>query len=448
MLKLAIIIGSTRPGRVGEAVARWVHEIAQEARATPSSSWWTSRTSTCRCSTSRCRRRRASTPRSTPRAWAAKIDSFDGYVFVTPEYNHGISGALKNAIDFLFAEWNNKAAGFVGYGSAGGARAVEHLRLVMAEVQVATVRNQVMLSLSTDFENYTTFKPRAPATRSRSARCSTRSSPGAALRRCERSAPDDELLQSWRMRAVETFSCRRTPETDSSTHDSLPARSARGRRVRGERRLAAGRRRFDLLGVAVIATVTAIGGGTTRDVLLNRHPVFWIKDPTYLLVILAAAALTLLYVRFRKPPRTSLLIADALGLALFTISGAQVAEERNLPGLIVVVMGTITGSAGGLLRDVLSAEVPLLLRQADLYATAAIAGATAYLVLQAVGMGRTPAALVGMAAVAGLRWPPSVGAPAAGLSCAGRGSENRARSAFVMMAGDQCGRLEMEHQGL
>ena len=94
-------------------------------------------------------------------AWAAKIDSFDGYVFVTPEYNHGICGSLKNAIDFLFREWNNKAAGFVGYGSVGGARAVEHLRLVMAEVQVATVRNQVALSLFTDFENYTTFKPAA-----------------------------------------------------------------------------------------------------------------------------------------------------------------------------------------------------------------------------------------------------------------------------------------------
>ena len=80
---------------------------------------------------------------------------------MTPEYNHGISGALKNAIDFLYAEWNNKAAGFVGYGSAGGVRAVEHLRLVMAEVQVATVRNQVALSLFTDFENFATFKPAA-----------------------------------------------------------------------------------------------------------------------------------------------------------------------------------------------------------------------------------------------------------------------------------------------
>jgi uncharacterized membrane protein YeiH len=165
----------------------------------------------------------------------------------------------------------------------------------------------------------------------------------------------------------------------------------------------AGRKRFDLLGIAVIATVTAIGGGTIRDILLDRYPVFWIKDPTYLLVILAATAMTLLYAHFREPPRTSLLIADAIGLALFTISGAQVAEERNLPGIIVVVMGTITGSAGGLLRDVLSAEVPLLLRQTDLYATAAIAGATAYLMLQAVGLGRTTAAEAGMAVVVGLR---------------------------------------------
>jgi NAD(P)H-dependent FMN reductase len=93
------------------------------------------------------------------KAWAARIDSFDAYVFVTPEYNHGPSGALKNALDYLYREWNNKAAGFVGYGSAGGARAVEQLRLVMAELQVATVRNQVMLSLFTDFEDFSVFKP-------------------------------------------------------------------------------------------------------------------------------------------------------------------------------------------------------------------------------------------------------------------------------------------------
>src|SRR5690554_1035021 len=97
--------------------------------------------------------------------------------------------------------------------------------------------------------------------------------------------------------------------------------------------IAAARKRFDVLGVAVIAIVTAIGGGTIRDVLVDRHPVFWIKDPTYLLVALSAAALTLLFARFREPSRLWLLIADALGLALFTISGAQVAEAQNLSGV-------------------------------------------------------------------------------------------------------------------
>lgn len=167
--------------------------------------------------------------------------------------------------------------------------------------------------------------------------------------------------------------------------------------------LAAGKKQMDLLGVAVIATVAAIGGGTLRDVLLDRNPVFWIEDPTYLLVILAAAALTLLYARFRRPPRISLLIADALGLALFSISGAELAEEQKLSPVIVVLMGTITGTAGGVLRDVLCNEVPLLLRKSDLYATAAIVGVTAYILLQAAGLDPTYAALAGMATVATLR---------------------------------------------
>ena len=158
MIKLAIVIGSTRPGRKAEAVAHWVWEIAKKRgdaefelvdiqefnlplldEAMPPSMGKYSQPHT--------------------KAWAAKIASFDGYVFVTPEYNHGPSGALKNAIDYLYREWNNKAAGFVGYGSAGGARAVEQLRLVMGELQVADVRAQVSLSLFTDFENFTTFKP-------------------------------------------------------------------------------------------------------------------------------------------------------------------------------------------------------------------------------------------------------------------------------------------------
>jgi NAD(P)H-dependent FMN reductase len=94
------------------------------------------------------------------KAWAAKIAEFDAFVFVTAEYNHGIPAALKNAIDFLFREWNHKAAGFVSYGGhANGARAVEQLRLVMAELHVATVRSQVLLSLFSDFENFSVFTP-------------------------------------------------------------------------------------------------------------------------------------------------------------------------------------------------------------------------------------------------------------------------------------------------
>jgi uncharacterized membrane protein YeiH len=168
--------------------------------------------------------------------------------------------------------------------------------------------------------------------------------------------------------------------------------------------LAAGRRSFDWIGVGVIAVVTAIGGGTLRDLLLDRHPIFWIEDPTYLWVVLGAAALTIFYARSRRPPNGALLVADALGLALFTISGAQVAEQQGLPGVIVVVMGTLTGAAGGVLRDVLCNDVPLLFGPTDtLYATAAIAGATAYLVLQQLGVAQTPAALAGMGVVAGLR---------------------------------------------
>lgn len=160
MIKVAVIVGSTRPGRKALDVARWVmgkaaartdavYELVDiqdfklpllDEPVPPSMGQY-------------------SQPHTL--AWAQKIAQYDGFVFVTPEYNHGTSGALKNAIDFLYKEWNNKAAGFVGYGSAGGARAIENLRLVMGELMVADVRAQVMLSLFTDFENFATFKPAA-----------------------------------------------------------------------------------------------------------------------------------------------------------------------------------------------------------------------------------------------------------------------------------------------
>ncbi len=160
MLKIATIIGSTRPGRKGESVARWVHGIAEkrgdahfelidlldfnlpllDEPLSPATGQYS---------------------QEHTKNWARKIDAFDAYVFVTPEYNHSTCGALKNAIDFVYKEWNNKAAGFVGYGSAGGTRAIEHLRLIMGEVQIAAVRNQVALSLFTDFDKLGAFAPAA-----------------------------------------------------------------------------------------------------------------------------------------------------------------------------------------------------------------------------------------------------------------------------------------------
>ncbi len=158
--KVAIVVGSTRPGREGEAVARWVHGIAVgrgdatfevldvadyalphlDEPVPPLAGRYS---------------------RSHTQEWAAKVGSFDAYVFVTPEYNHSVPGALKNAIDFLFAQWNDKSAGFVSYGVDGGIRAVEHLRLVMGELKVASVRHHVALTFADDFRDYTEFVPSA-----------------------------------------------------------------------------------------------------------------------------------------------------------------------------------------------------------------------------------------------------------------------------------------------
>jgi len=159
MIKVGVIVGSTRPGRKALDVANWVLDIAGmrgdaifelvdiqdfnlpllDEPVPPSMGQYAQ-------------------PHTL--AWAARIAEFDGFVFVTPEYNHATSGALKNAIDFLYKEWNHKAAGFVGYGSAGGARAIENLRLVMGELMVADVRAQAMLYLHDDWEQYTRFNPR------------------------------------------------------------------------------------------------------------------------------------------------------------------------------------------------------------------------------------------------------------------------------------------------
>lgn len=158
MIRVGIILGSTRPNRLGESVAAWVHDRVR-SRTDAEFELVDIRDFDLPLLDEPVPPSQGKYSKDHTKRWAAKIASFDAFVFVTPEYNHSTSGALKNAIDFLYAEWNNKAAGFVSYGSAGGVRAVEHLRLIMAELQIADVRAQVTLSLFTDFENFSTFKP-------------------------------------------------------------------------------------------------------------------------------------------------------------------------------------------------------------------------------------------------------------------------------------------------
>jgi len=167
--------------------------------------------------------------------------------------------------------------------------------------------------------------------------------------------------------------------------------------------LAAGRKSLDVLGVVVIAMVTATGGGTIRDLLLDRNPVFWIGDPLYVIVIIVAALATIPYTRWMRPPLQILQIADALGLAFFSIAGAQVAITAGHGGLIAVIMATITGAFGGVLRDVLCNEIPMILRKGQLYAVAVIVGASVYVLALEIGLTRWPATIIGMLVVAGFR---------------------------------------------
>src|SRR5258706_1548734 len=158
MTRIGVILGSPRPGRGGEKVAAWVMDQPRQRRDAdyelvdvadyplphldeplPANMG------------------QYQNPHS--QDWAATIGRFDGFIFVTPEYNHSTSGVLKNAIDFLYAEWNNKAMGVVSYGAVGGTRAAEHLRLIAGELQMADVRTNVALSLFTDFVDFADLAP-------------------------------------------------------------------------------------------------------------------------------------------------------------------------------------------------------------------------------------------------------------------------------------------------
>ncbi|MCH1928678.1 trimeric intracellular cation channel family protein [Shewanella acanthi] len=160
--------------------------------------------------------------------------------------------------------------------------------------------------------------------------------------------------------------------------------------------LAAGKHRMDPFGVIVLASVTAIGGGSIRDALIGATPVFWIRDHNYIIVILVTVLICLAMVR--RPHRISqyaLPVADAFGLALFTIIGAEKALNLGLSGMIAVVLGLITGVGGGIIRDILCRQIPMVLRT-EIYATASIFGGIGYTVSLAYGMGDKMALFLAM----------------------------------------------------
>jgi len=135
--------------------------------------------------------------------------------------------------------------------------------------------------------------------------------------------------------------------------------------------LAAGRRSMDWMGVALLGPVTALGGGSVRDVLLGRHPLTWVEHPSYLLITAGAALATILVARYMHHLRKLFLFLDAVGLVVFTVIGCNIATALDLPFVIVIASGMITGCVGGVLRDILCADIPLLFR-AELYATVSI----------------------------------------------------------------------------
>jgi NAD(P)H-dependent FMN reductase len=151
MLNIGIIIGSTREGRVSPQVAKWVYDKALE--------YGGANYEIVDIKNYHLPLLGESGDLSKVADYKTKINSLDGFIFVVSEYNHSLSASLKNAIDYLNAEWVNKPAGIVSYGSVGGTRAAEHLRAILAELQVADVRSHVALSMFTDFENWSVFKP-------------------------------------------------------------------------------------------------------------------------------------------------------------------------------------------------------------------------------------------------------------------------------------------------
>lgn len=161
--------------------------------------------------------------------------------------------------------------------------------------------------------------------------------------------------------------------------------------------LEAGRKPMDLFGVVLVALTSALGGGTIRDLLLDLH-VFWVADQTYLVAAIAAGVATFVLVRLARLPANLFLVPDALGLALFTIIGTQVALTQGVPWFVATFLGAVTGVFGGVLRDILCNEVPLVFA-GELYATASWAGAMVFIALLHQGIAGPVASLLAMAAI-------------------------------------------------
>jgi uncharacterized membrane protein YeiH len=157
--------------------------------------------------------------------------------------------------------------------------------------------------------------------------------------------------------------------------------------------LVARKKRLDIFGVIVIALVTAMGGGTLRELILGTTPVFWVRDPNYVLMGFLGVCLTIILVRFNLMPQRPLLLADALGLALFTVIGTQAALSANVAWGIAIMLGTMSSVAGGIIRDILSDEIPLILRK-EIYATASILGAAVYIAAITLQISPTIASLI------------------------------------------------------
>ena len=166
--------------------------------------------------------------------------------------------------------------------------------------------------------------------------------------------------------------------------------------------LAAGRKKMDIFGVMVLGLVTALGGGTLRDMLLDSGSVFWIENRLYLLVVFITAVITFVSVRVLTIPKRGLLISDAIGLAVFTLIGTSKTLEIINSDIVAVLMGIITGVAGGMIRDVLSAEVPLILRK-EIYATAALCGSLIYVVMRHTSIPEILGVILSMAVTLSIR---------------------------------------------